>query len=97
MQSLKVAPVAANGVLYVNNGTTLYAIAPRYEWVRNEEPADRGSCRSAGAFPPCPILFTGVPSEHRKPHRMVKNPSCALALALAALAVEDKTAGIKGR
>ncbi len=29
MQSLKVAPVAANGVLYVNNGTTLYAIAPR--------------------------------------------------------------------
>jgi outer membrane protein assembly factor BamB len=28
-QGLKVAPVAANGVLYVNNGAMLYAIAPR--------------------------------------------------------------------
>ena len=27
--SLKVAPVAANGVLYVNNGTMLYAIGPQ--------------------------------------------------------------------
>jgi outer membrane protein assembly factor BamB len=29
LQSLKVAPVAANGVLYVNTGGMLYAIAPR--------------------------------------------------------------------
>jgi outer membrane protein assembly factor BamB len=29
LQGLKVPPVAANGVLYINNGSTLYAIAPK--------------------------------------------------------------------